>query len=456
MALSASAALRIDVTRSLEDGAWSPFQKIVLALAALAFTVDGLANQVLGLALPALIRDWGLARQAFAPVAALGLVGVALGTALGGLLGDRYGRRAGLIGSLLLFGVMTAVAAGARSLDALLALRFLAGLGIGGAIPNGAALIFELTPVRLRGAAIALSMTFVPVGGVVSGLLGAWVLPRWGWRALFLVSGALPVLLAIAFVFVLPESPRFLARLPRHRAALLALLRRCGQHIDASSELIAERARAVHAPLAELFGAELLHDTLALWVAFFFCLLASYSLFSWVPTLLMGAGFPLSMTSLGMTAFNLGGMIGGVAGGWLIACLGSRAAVLGLAGAASLGAVALGVLPLDVHAIRLAMLALLIEGFFIGGLHNGLYTVAAFLYPPFARATGIGAASGTGRIGAVLSSFTGVLALQLGGSSGYFWLVAGACALALVGSALVRRHVPRTLKAQPFGSDLAR
>lgn len=446
LTLQPSSTHRLDVMRALDEGAWSAFQKRVLALAALAFTVDGLANQVLGLALPALIRDWSLPREAFAPVAALGLVGVALGTAVGGVLGDRYGRRAGLIGSLLLFGAMTVAAAGAHGLTGLLCLRFLAGLGIGGAIPNGAALIFELTPARYRGAAIAISMTFIPLGGVLSGMLGAAVLPRWDWRGLFLIAGLLPVLLAVLFVLALPESPRFLARLPHRRDALAALLARCGQRFDTATELFSEHVRALHAPLTALFTADMLHDTVALWVGFFFCLLASYTLFSWVPTLLMGAGFPLSLTSLGMTAFNFGGMVGGVTGGWLIACLGSRAAVLALAGGATLGAVALGVLPLDAHDVKFALGALVVEGFFIGGLHNGFYTVAAFLYPPFARATGIGTAAGVGRIGAVLSSFTGVLALKLGGSAGYFWVVAAACGLALAGAALMRRHVPRTLK----------
>jgi len=438
--------------RSPAEEVWSSFQKCVLALAALAFTVDGLANQVLGLALPALIRDWAIPREAFAPVAACGLIGVALGTALGGVLGDRRGRRVGLIGSLLLFGLMTSGAALAHGPTSLIVLRFLSGLGIGGALPNGAALIFEFTPARHRAGAIALSMTFIPVGGVLSGVLGAAILPVWGWRGLFLVSGLLPILLAAVFVFALPESPRFLARFAHRQAELAALLRRCGHADDASSTLLAERGHAVlRTPLAALFGSGMLPDTVALWVAFFFCLLASYTLFSWVPTLLMGAGFPLSMTSLGMTAFNLGGMVGGVTGGWLIARLGSRLAMLGLAGGATAGAVALGVLPLDAHATALALGALSIEGFFIGGLHNGLYTVAAFLYPPFVRATGIGAAAGVGRIGAVLSSFTGVLTMKLGGPSGYFLVVAAACALSFIASQLLRQHVPRHARAAGRG-----
>jgi AAHS family 4-hydroxybenzoate transporter-like MFS transporter len=172
----------------------------LLVFAALAFGVDGMANQVLGLAIPALIRDWGASRAAFAPVAALGLIGVAVGAALGGMLGDRFGRRAGLIGSVLLFGLMTTGTAFAHGMTSLTCLRLLAGLGIGGAIPNGAALISEFTPAHRRSLAIALGMVFIPVGGLLAGIVATAMLPQFGWRGLFLIAGALPLLLALVFL----------------------------------------------------------------------------------------------------------------------------------------------------------------------------------------------------------------------------------------------------------------
>lgn len=434
----------LDLNEMLDEGRWSGFQKRLLVLAALAFAVDGLANQVLGLAIPSLIRDWGVSRVAFAPVAALGLIGVALGTAAGGVLGDRTGRRSGLIGSVLLFGVMTAASGGAHGLEQLMWLRFLAGLGIGGAIPNGAALISEFTPTQHRSFAIAAGMVFIPIGGVLAGAIGTYVLPLAGWRGIFLISGILPVILGALFFALLPESPRYLARHPQRHQQLIRLLGRFGHAVDGATIFASEQEHRPRASIAALLGRGMRIDTLALWTAFFFCLLASYTMFSWVPTMLMGQGFTLRATSVGMTAFNIGGMIGGVSGGWLITRFGSRVAVLGVAAGATVGAIALGLLPIDPHhGFSLALAALVIEGFFIGGLNNGMYCLAAFLYPPFVRATGVGAASAIGRIGAVLSSFTGVLSLRLAGESGYFIAIALATGIAFIATSLIRGHIPR-------------
>lgn len=443
--MSGLAPAPVDLNRLLDEAPWSALHQRVIVLAALAFAVDGLANQTLGLALPALIRDWGTPREAFAPVAALGLIGVALGAVIGGVLGDRAGRRAGLIGSVLLFGTMTAATARAPSLEALLVLRFFAGLGIGAAIPNGAALVSEFTPLRQRSLAIAIGMLFIPVGGVLAGALGAFCLPHWGWRGFFALCGALPILVGLAFVRALPESPRFLARQPNRRTQLQALLRGCGVTLAVESEL-GENSATRHAPLRALFDRAQRGTTFALWVGFFFCLLATYTMFSWVPTMLMGQNFSLAMTSLGLTSFNAGAMLGGVVCGWLIGQLGSRTTGVGVAAGATLGAVVLGVLPFDPHAAVVACAALLIEGFFIGGLHNALYTVAAFIYPPAVRATGVGAAAGIGRIGAVLSSYTGVLTLKLAGAHGYFIVVALALAIACLGTAGVKQ-IPRRARA---------
>ena len=433
-----------DLNRLLDEATWSPVHKRVLALAALAFAADGLANQTLGLALPALIHDWGTPREAFAPVAALGLIGVALGAVLGGLAGDRLGRRAGLIGSVLLFGVMNAAAARATGIPELLVLRFFAGLGIGGAIPNGAALISEFTPLRHRSLAIAIGMLFIPVGGVLAGALGALTLPHWGWRGLFALCGALPIIAGLVFVVSLPESPRFLVRHAHRRLKLQALLERCGVAVAADSDL-RDRSDTRHAPLRTLLDREQRGSTFALWVGFFFCLLATYTMFSWIPTLLMGQGFSLAMTSVGLTSLNVGAMLGGVASGLLIGHLGTRTTGMSLAAGATLGAVVLGLLPFGPHTVALVCAALLIEGFFVGGLHNALYTVAAFIYPPAVRATGVGTAAGIGRIGAVLSSYTGVLSLKFAGASGYFIVVALALALACLGTAGVRQQIPRRM-----------
>lgn len=440
---SSASAPEVDLARVLDEGGWSPFQKLLLVFAALAFAVDGLANQVLGLAIPALLQDWSEPREAFAPVAAMGLVGVTFGTVLGGMFGDRFGRRIGLTGSVLFFGAMTAASAFVNDVETLAVLRLFDGLGIGGAIPNGAALISEFTPSRRRSLAISLGMVFIPVGGLLSGVIGGFALPTVGWRGLFLIAGALPMVLGLVFMVALPESPRFLARKPERRAELMKLLVRCGQRVAADSVFTEDQAHRGRTRLGVLFDRQTLPSTLALWSAFFFCLLASYAMFSWIPTMLSGEGFSLAATSAGITAFHLGGVVGGVVGGWLIGRYGSKSSVIGLAAGCVVGALALGLMPFDpALGLTWVALALVIEGFFIAGLHAGVYTLAAFIYPPFVRATGVGAASAAGRIGAVLSSFTGVITLRMGGSSSYFIVIAGTAAIAMLSVALIRQHIP--------------
>ena len=117
--------------------------RLPIFLAALAIIFDGLDNQILGFAIPAIIRDWHVSRASFGPIIATGLVGMGVGSALAGPIGDRLGRRTALIGTVLLFAAATTVTSLAHSLPMLALLRFLAGAGIGGAIPNATAIAAE-------------------------------------------------------------------------------------------------------------------------------------------------------------------------------------------------------------------------------------------------------------------------------------------------------------------------
>jgi AAHS family 4-hydroxybenzoate transporter-like MFS transporter len=439
----AQSAPVFDVTRAIDGGSWGSYQKRLLALAACAFAADGMANMVLGLAIPALVADWGAPREAFAAVAGAGLVGVTVGAACGGVLGDRFGRRTALIWAVALFGAMTAASAFVPGMSGLLLARLLGGLGIGGAIPNGAALIAEFTPARHRSLAIAIGMVFIAIGALLVGLIGTLVLPTLGWRGLFLITGVLPLLLLIVVLVWLPESPAFLVRRPERRAELLRLLGRCGHDARPNSTFVQEGPPHGRTALGALLREGMLGNTLLLWIAFFFCLLASYSMFSWIPTMLAGQGFALATTSLGMTAFNLGGVVGGVAGGWLIGRQGSRKSVLVLGIGEVVGALVLRVFPLSPSSgVALMLGALVVEGFFVAGLQNAVYTLSASIYPPFARATGVGTAAAVGRIGAVVSSYVGVFALQFGGASGYFLVIAGAAAIATAAMAIMGAQVP--------------
>ncbi len=437
-------SVRID--ELLDAGKWSPFQKFILGLLSLAYLTDGLANQSLGLAIPALVQDWGLPREAFASIAAIGLVGLTIGAVIGGMLGDRFGRRSTMIASTAVFGIATIAQAWASSPGELAAMRFVDGIGIGAMIPNGAALIAEFTPRPRRAFAIAFGMAFIPVGSMLAGLVGAMVIGPYGWQGLFVTLGGISLAVAVLLLFLLPESPTYLAISGGSQDRLRAIAARCG--IRSGSAVIgAAEPRAgaeERTPLSALFDRDVASSTVFLWIAFFFCLLANYSMFSWVPAMLASLGFAVSLTGLGMTWLSLGGIIGGIGCGWLIGKCGSRVVVIAFAAGGVVSSFALGLL-IDRGVGGLAGILgfLFVIGIFASGLLNGIYTFAAFIYPDRARSTGVGAAAAAGRLGAIVSSYAGVIALAVGGASGYFLLIAGSLAISLVAVASIKRQIPK-------------
>jgi AAHS family 4-hydroxybenzoate transporter-like MFS transporter len=399
------------------DDWWQRRHTWLITLTALAIVFDGIDNQLLGIVIPNVMREWSLPRSAFAPVISIGLIGMMIGGATAGLAGDRFGRRTALLSSMTLFGVMTAASAMAADPMQLTILRVLAAAGLGGAIPNATALAAEYVPPRHRPVAVTLTIVCVPLGGTIAGLLGAQLLPLVGWRSLFLIGGTVPVLYAAALTRLLPESPRDLEHRPGRWSEL---------------------ARSV-AQMREWRG-----DTLALFGAFFSCLFAVYLAFSWLPALLTGAGFDSATASGGITAFNLGGIVGALAASVVISRLGSRGPMVTMAAGATAAAVTLGAMRIDPSQSIGPILAMItLVGGLINAVQVAMYALAAHVYPGAVRATGVGMAASVGRVGAILSGYAGAWAMDLGGSTSYFGVMAGAMIVTTVALALVTRHVPR-------------
>ncbi len=440
-----SPTTELDVGRLLDEGDWGGYQRWLIFLTALTIVFDGIDNQLLGVAMPAIMQEWSAPRSAFAPVVSIGLAGMMIGGALAGLAGDRIGRRSALLLSMALFGVMTAASAAAGSPAHLTVLRFLAGAGLGGAIPNAAALAAEFVPRRHRPVAVTLTIVCVPLGATIAGLLGIRVLPVVGWRALFAIGGVIPVLGAVALLRLLPESPRYLARHPRRWPELARTLARMEHPTPAGTTFVdVTEQTAERASIRTLFRPEWRADTLALFGAFFSCLLAVYLGFSWLPALLSSAGFGPGTASTGITAFNLGGVAGALLGSVAIGSLGSRAPMLAMTAGALAGAVTLSLMRIDPSQSVWAILVMLtLTGGLINAVQTTMYALAAHVYPSAVRATGVGTAAAIGRVGAMLSGYAGAWAIDYRGSASYFLLIAAAMTTTFISLALVRRHVPR-------------
>ncbi len=434
----------VDVGRLLDDGAWGRYQKVLVALTALTIIFDGADIQLLGVAVPAMMIDWAVPRSAFAPVLASGLVGMMIGGALGGIAGDRFGRRTALVGNLLVFAVLTAAVSVVDNLTALGLLRFLAGLGFGGTVPNAAALTSEYVPLRHRPLAITLTIVCVPLGGTLGALFASQILPAFGWRALFAIAGVLPLITALALMIVLPESPRYLARHPARWIELTRSLRRFGHMLPVDAVFLAPVEHAAGRPsMIALLSRDLRRDTIALWGAFVFCLLAVYTGFNWVPSMLTGAGLDVASASAGLAAFNLGGVAGAIGGALTMTRLGSKLTMVGMGAGAVAGALAMAMMTISGANAGPIVVMLGVTGGLINAVQTTMYALAAHVYPTPVRATGVGSAAAVGRTGAILSTYAGAWALESGGTRLFFVLIAGAMALSAASLALVRRHIPR-------------
>ena len=185
-------------------------------------------------------------------------------------------------------------------------------------------------------------------------------MPIFGWRTLFALGGALSLAVGAVLMRYLPESPRYLARHPHRWAELERILRQIGHAVPAGSRFVDLGEKAVaRASVGALFTPDFRRDTLVLWGAMFACMLAVYTAFNWVPTMLNGAGLGLRVAGNGLAAFNLGGVVGAICGGLVIARIGSKPTMLTIAAAAVCGAVALALTPITATASALPIVALL-------------------------------------------------------------------------------------------------
>jgi AAHS family 4-hydroxybenzoate transporter-like MFS transporter len=434
----------VDIGRTLDEGPYATLQKIAVVLAALSIVVDGFDSQLIGFAIPVLIKEWGITRNAFAPVVAAGLIGMGIGSAFAGLFADRFGRRWAVVGSVLVFGTATCAIGFAPNVAAIAALRFIAGLGIGGALPSSTTLTAEFTPARLRTFAVTATIVCVPLGGMVAGLFAAQVLPAYGWRGLFVVGGVLPLVLALLLLVALPESPRFLARRPQRWPELVRLLGRMGRDVapDANFTDAREQSAEKHVGFTALFRDGRARDTVAIWGAFFMCLLAVYSAFSWLPTMLTSEGLSVSLAGYGLSAYNLGGVIGALLCALAITRFGSRGPLLlCCAGGAASAWMMLGVGATQHTGWLIAGLGL--HGLFVNAVQSTMYALCAYVYPTSVRATGTASALAFGRVGAILSAFAGAAVITAGGAAGYLAMLGAAMAVVLVALAVVGRHIPK-------------
>ena len=235
----------VDVAGYIDQQPVGGFQiKLLLTCAAVLF-LDGFDTQAIGYVAPALAKEWGLSKAALGPVFSAGLFGLMIGALVFGPLADRIGRKKIIIFSTLAFGIGTLATSFIADVNTLLAIRFLTGLGLGGAMPNAVAMTSEFSPRRRRATMVMIMFCGFSVGAALGGLLAAWLIPQFGWRSVFVIGGIAPLALAPILAWRLPESVRFLAlagRAPERVAELLGYIN--PQHLVGEDVVAGEISRS--------------------------------------------------------------------------------------------------------------------------------------------------------------------------------------------------------------------
>ncbi|MBY4868860.1 MULTISPECIES: MFS transporter [Burkholderia] len=399
-----------DVQRFIDAHPLSALQIRVVVLCLLIVAIDGIDIGLAAYIAPSVRREWGLSIAELSPVFVSGLVGMMVGSLIFGPLADRWGRRPVLIASVAFFGVATLATLLIGNVLGLSVLRFVCGMGIGGATPTAATLTAEYAPERRRLSIITIMLCGNSLGSALGGVIASQVISRFGWQAMLVVGGAVPIALLPALWFGLPESMRFLAlRRPDTQPMLRALARRiAGSRGDAAPGddvvFVATEREVTRASVRQLLSPACARGTLLLWTTFFMGLMVLFLMANWLPTILTAAGASMRAASLTTALWSVGGTCGGLLLGQAMDRFPPHR-VLALAYTA---ACVLIFMVGRVYATP-ALLApiVFLAGFCISGSQVGINGLAAEFYPTAVRATGVAWATGIGRIGSMLGSALG-------------------------------------------------
>jgi MFS transporter, AAHS family, 4-hydroxybenzoate transporter len=403
----------VDIKAQIDSRSLSRFQMLLIAMIFMTIYADGLDIALIGFIAPQLKIEWEVSQQVLGLVISAALLAQVFAALISGPLADRFGRRTIVILSVFWFGLWTVAAAWSTDATMLMALRFVAGLGFGAALPNAITLVSEYMPRSRQSFLVNLTICGFTLGAASGGLITAAILPYGSWHWLLVVGGVLPILIGIALTIWLPESITFLLDRRNDQEGVRRLAEKLGI-AAAPGTIFTTRPsdRSDAGPVSTLMLPRYRFGTLNLWLSYFLVQFAFYLLSGWLPTLVKeGGNFSVAQAALAASAFQFGGPVGVVAVGWLMDRM-AKARALGLALFA--GAVSLVVIMSLQSNIALVCAFTAFAGFFLGGSTVGMNALAAAFYPTSARATGVSWMTGFGRIGATLSVITGGVLLSSG------------------------------------------
>ncbi len=446
-------SLALNVSDLIDERPMSKFQIWTVVLGGLVLVLDGFDGQTINYLTPSIAETTRIPVHSFGPILSASLIGLMVAALTTGPIADRWGRKWPVILSTLSFALFSLLTARANTRSEFWILRFVTGLGLGGAMPNVVALASEYIPKRLLAVVIPILFVGMPLGGTISGFTSAAMIPVWGWRAVFVVGGIVPLIITLVLVIVLPESIQFLALEGKEPARIAKILARISPGLVHSGVVVAgshgERLRG--APVKYLFAEGRTAGTILLWVPYFMNLLLIYFLSGWLPALLRDEGMTVKAGVTATAFISFGGVFGCLVEGHLLKRWGAYVVLIGEYVIAGLLIASLALLAVS-FPVMLAMT--FSTGLTIIGAQGGLNALAARFYPVSVRSTGVGWALGIGRIGSIVGPLIGGVFLSIGWKTRDMLLFAAVVAAVAFASILISSWIRGNVTAYTPAPDL--
>jgi MFS transporter, AAHS family, 4-hydroxybenzoate transporter len=421
----------------------------VVALCAGVSFLDGFDILAISYVAPVIGAAWKLPKEAFGPIFAAHYIGAAAGSVFFGWYADRYGRRMGVIIPTAIFGIFALLTVYAYDFRSLFILRVLIGIGLGGALSNAIAMVAEYSPQRTRATLVSLMYAAFPLGGVIGGPISAILIARYGWPAVFVLGGVLPLLLTVALLLWLNESIRFLVLSKAPAEKIGQILHRILPTFQPTltDVYVLPQSRGVSTkPTREIFGREFARVTVLLCIAAFVAQMVIVYVVTWMPLVLASIGMPVTSAILASVAFSVGGIFGAIG---LARIIDKDRSYRGLVVTFFLSAVSIAGIGF-LAANWYGLLAItFVTGLLTVGANIVLSAYSATVYPTAIRSTGVGWVVGWGRVGAIAGALFGTALVAAGLSIETAYVIAAIPAIiGGIAIALVRaQHQPTVVYA---------
>jgi MFS transporter, AAHS family, benzoate transport protein len=390
----------VDIQKLADEAELNSFHYFTIIWLIVIAMLDGYDIGVTGASLPAIMTDLKIDATTGGAIASASLTGMTFGSALFGMMADRFGRKVSVALAVAMFSLLTAAAGLVRSPIVFGALRFFAGLGLGGVLPILIAMATEYAPVKYRARIMSLVGFGYALGGIAVALVGKGLIESYGWQAVFFVAGT-PILLVPFLLRSIPESLPLLVRRGRD-AELREIVNRIAPDYPLRPEqqfLLPHEEEVKAAPIAQIFQERRTLSTLMFWIANFACLFMLYGLNTWLTKLMVTLGYSLGSALTFVIVYNLGAVLGGTGGGWLFDRLHPKWVLFSFyaLSAVSLVVMGFGVAPGLTSLIVCALGAFTLGTQILTNIYGGMF------YPAAIRSTAVGLNFAAGRIGSIVA-----------------------------------------------------